>query len=64
MLMIACPIPVRMVETVQMELMNTVVPVFLDILAQTVKQVNTAANYIEKLMSFHILMTSHFNLNT
>ena len=45
--MIACLIPVRMMETALMELMNTIVPVFLDILEQTVKQVNCYKLYCE-----------------
>ena len=59
-----CLIPVRMEETAQMELMNTFVPVFLDTLEQTVKQVNCCKLYCKNI-SFHMFNDCIFQiLNT
>ena len=63
--MTVCLIPVRMVEIAQMELMNTIVPVFLDTLEQTVKQVNCCCKLYCNMQVFFCVYDHRFqNLNT
>ena len=54
-----------MVELAQMELMNTIVPVFLDTLEQTVKQVNCCCKlYCNMQVFFFVCDFTFQNLNT
>ena len=63
--MTVCLIPVRMVEIAQMELMNTIAPVFLDTLEQTVKQVNCCCKLYCNMQVFFCVCDCTFqNLNT
>ena len=63
--MTVCLIPVRMVEIAHMKLMNTIVPVFLDTLEQTVKQVNCCCKLYCNMQVFFCVYDRRFqNLNT